>query len=106
MEEALAYPKPKAFPSQKSLRKLNKPLNNNISMVDNSSKTEAQKWFDKAKSDLKHAHSSLTLKDYDWVQTAAQQSAEKALKAGLYLQRVRINQNTRIISFSQEIKCS
>lgn len=44
-------------------------------------KLEAKKWFDKAKSDLHHAYSSITLNDFDWAQTAAQQSAEKALKA-------------------------
>ncbi|MBU3913075.1 MAG: HEPN domain-containing protein [Nanoarchaeota archaeon] len=42
---------------------------------------EAGKWLNKAEGDLKHAFSSVELKDYDWAQNAAQQSAEKALKA-------------------------
>jgi len=42
---------------------------------------EVKKWAGKAKSDLKHAKSSLKNKDFDWAQVASQQAAEKALKA-------------------------
>ncbi len=42
---------------------------------------EAKKWLDKSEKDLKHAESSLKLKDYEWSQIASQQSAEKALKS-------------------------
>ena len=42
---------------------------------------EVKKWIKKAKSDLKHAKSSLKNKDFDWAQVASQQAAEKALKA-------------------------
>jgi HEPN domain-containing protein len=38
-------------------------------------------WLNKAESDLKHARHSMKNKDYDWVQLASQQAAEKALKA-------------------------
>lgn len=44
-------------------------------------KDEAKRWLEKAKSDLKHAKHSLKDNDFDWVQVASQQSAEKALKA-------------------------
>ena len=47
----------------------------------NGYRVEAKKWLDKARSDLRHAKSSINLGDFDWAQTAAQQSAEKALKA-------------------------
>ncbi len=42
---------------------------------------EALRWMKKAESDLKHAKSSLSLKDYDWVELASQQASEKGLKA-------------------------
>jgi HEPN domain-containing protein len=42
---------------------------------------EAGRWLKKAESDLSHAEKSLKIGDYDWAQFAAQQSAEKALKA-------------------------
>lgn len=38
-------------------------------------------WFEQAMSDLKHAENSLELGDYAWACFAAQQAAEKALKA-------------------------
>ena len=44
-------------------------------------KEEVKRWMEKAKSDLKHAKSSLNNKDFDWAQIASQQAAEKALKA-------------------------
>jgi len=44
-------------------------------------KIEVKKWLMKSESDLKHAMSSLKLKDYDWTQLASQQAAEKILKA-------------------------
>ncbi len=44
-------------------------------------KEEVKMWIEKAKSDLKHAKSSLKNKEYDWAQIASQQAAEKALKA-------------------------
>jgi len=46
----------------------------------------AKDWFEQAKSDLKHARNSLEDGDYDWACFAAQQSAEKAIKA-LYIRR-------------------
>ena len=51
-------------------------------------KEEAKIWIEKAKSDLKHAISSLKNKDFDWAQLASQQSAEKALKAVCLHKRV------------------
>ena len=56
-------------------------------------KDEARGWMEKAKSDLKHAKSSLELGDHDWTQLASQQAAEKALKSvciskGIGLMRV------------------
>ncbi|MBI1936445.1 HEPN domain-containing protein [Candidatus Woesearchaeota archaeon] len=44
-------------------------------------KEEVNKWIGKAKSDLKHAKSSLRNGEFDWAQVASQQAAEKALKA-------------------------
>lgn len=41
-------------------------------------------WFEQAKADLKHARNSLEDGDYAWACFAAQQSAEKAVKA-LYM---------------------
>lgn len=38
-------------------------------------------WMAQAESDLEHARKSVALKDYNWVCFAAQQAAEKALKA-------------------------
>ncbi len=38
-------------------------------------------WISKAGSDLRHAKASFKIKDYDWAALAAQQAAEKALKA-------------------------
>jgi len=38
-------------------------------------------WFEQAQADLKHARNSLEDGDYAWACFAAQQSAEKALKA-------------------------
>lgn len=41
----------------------------------------ARDWLEQAKSDLKHAKNSLQMGDYAWACFAAQQSAEKAVKA-------------------------
>lgn len=38
-------------------------------------------WLTQAESDLEHARKSVVMKDYNWACFAAQQSAEKALKA-------------------------
>lgn len=38
-------------------------------------------WMEQAKSDLEHARKSITVGDYDWACFAAQQAAEKAVKA-------------------------
>lgn len=38
-------------------------------------------WFDSARADMAHARKSLELGDYSWACFAAQQAAEKALKA-------------------------
>jgi len=38
-------------------------------------------WLKKAQTDLKHARASYKINDFDWAGLAAQQSAEKALKA-------------------------
>ncbi len=43
-------------------------------------------WMAQAKSDLQHARHSITAGDYDWACFAAQQAAEKAVKA-LHMQR-------------------
>ncbi len=43
-------------------------------------------WFEQAKGDLKHARNSLKDGDYSWACFAAQQSAEKAVKA-LYMKK-------------------
>lgn len=43
--------------------------------------SEALKWLNKAGSDLGHAKYSLKNNDFDWVELASQQAAEKALKA-------------------------
>lgn len=42
---------------------------------------EVLRWLERAESDLKHAEYSLKNDDFNWVQLAAQQAAEKALKA-------------------------
>jgi len=48
----------------------------------------ALKWFEKAESDLEHARLSHENGDFDWAALAAQQAAEKALKAiHIYLDR-------------------
>lgn len=44
-------------------------------------KETAKKWLQKAGTDFVHAEQSLGLGSLDWAQLAAQQSAEKALKA-------------------------
>lgn len=46
----------------------------------------AKDWFEQATSDLKHARHSLRDGDYDWACFAAQQAAEKVVKA-LYMKR-------------------
>ena len=46
----------------------------------------AKDWFEQAKSDLKHARNSLRDGDYDWACFAAQQAAEKVVKA-LYMKK-------------------
>lgn len=38
-------------------------------------------WFRQAEADLRHAHNSLASGDYEWACFAAQQAAEKAVKA-------------------------
>jgi len=38
-------------------------------------------WFRQAEKDLRHARSSIASQDYEWACFAAQQAAEKALKA-------------------------
>lgn len=38
-------------------------------------------WLRQAEADLKHAHNATTAGDFDWACFAAQQAAEKALKA-------------------------
>lgn len=43
-------------------------------------------WMEQAKSDLEHARKSITVGDYDWACFAAQQAAEKAMKA-LHMRR-------------------
>lgn len=42
---------------------------------------EVVNWLDSAEADLKHAKKSLEINDYNWACFAAQQAAEKALKA-------------------------
>ncbi len=42
---------------------------------------EALDWFNIAERDLLHARGSVDMEDYDWACFAAQQAAEKALKA-------------------------
>lgn len=43
-------------------------------------------WLEIAKADLRHAESSIKIGDYNWACFAAQQAAEKALKAlAMYL---------------------
>jgi len=51
---------------------------------------EVKKWIGKAKSDLKHAKSSLRNREFDWAQLASQQAAEKALKAVCLHKEVRL----------------
>ncbi len=46
----------------------------------------AEDWFEQAKADLKHAQNSLAAGDYAWACFAAQQGAEKAVKA-LYMKK-------------------
>lgn len=46
-------------------------------------------WWKQAQADLRHAQESAQLEDYAWACFAAQQAAEKALKA-LYLKRNQI----------------
>ena len=46
-------------------------------------KEETGMWIKRAEGDLEHANSSLKLEHYGWAQLAAQQSAEKSLKAVL-----------------------
>jgi|WetSurMetagenome_2_1015567.scaffolds.fasta_scaffold334021_3 HEPN domain-containing protein len=46
-------------------------------------KEETERWIEKSENDLEHGESSMKLEHYDWAQLAAQQSAEKALKAVL-----------------------
>lgn len=46
----------------------------------------AKDWLEQAKNDLKHAQNSLLDTDYAWACFAAQQSAEKAVKA-LYMKK-------------------
>jgi len=43
--------------------------------------SRAQDWLRQALKDLQHAKNSLKLKDYEWACFAAQQAAEKAVKA-------------------------
>ena len=41
----------------------------------------AQDWFLQAEHDLRHAHRAREVDDHDWACFAAQQAAEKAVKA-------------------------
>mgnify|MGYP001774379981 CR=1 FL=1 len=43
--------------------------------------TRYEDWLKQAEKDLKHAENSLEDKDYEWSCFAAQQSADKAVKA-------------------------
>ncbi len=42
---------------------------------------EAVDWLEEARADLRHAENSIEVGDYNWACFAAQQAAEKALKA-------------------------
>jgi HEPN domain-containing protein len=44
-------------------------------------RAEVEAWLDEARADLRHAEGSVGLGDYSWACFAAQQAAEKALKA-------------------------
>jgi len=46
-------------------------------------RNEVESWLHEAKADLRHAKKSLEMGDYNWACFAAQQAAEKALKAYL-----------------------
>ncbi len=47
----------------------------------------ARDWYRQAERDLQHARHSVATKDYEWACFAAQQAAEKALKAAYQHQR-------------------
>ncbi|MFQ6071439.1 MAG: HEPN domain-containing protein [Methanosarcinales archaeon] len=51
----------------------------------NNNQREFELWFDQAKYDLHAAEGSIDHGDYEWACFQAQQSAEKALKAFLFL---------------------
>ncbi|MEW6040447.1 MAG: HEPN domain-containing protein [Elusimicrobiota bacterium] len=53
--------------------------------MQNNLKHEFRRWFQQAKFDLKSAVDSLNNTNYEWACFQAQQSAEKTLKAFLYL---------------------
>jgi len=56
----------------------------------NNNQNEFNLWFSQAKFDLEAAKTSLMAGNYEWACFQAQQSAEKALKAYLYLQGKRL----------------
>lgn len=56
----------------------------------NNNKNECEKWLRQAKYDLNTAKNNLKNKDYEWSCFLSQQSAEKALKAFLYLNGERL----------------
>ena len=44
---------------------------------------EVASWLHEAQADLRHAHTSLKAREYNWACFAAQQAAEKALKTAI-----------------------
>lgn len=66
---------------------------------------EVVDWFEEAKADLKHAEKSLEIGDYSWACFAAQQAAEKALKAAfLTLKRSRAPKTHDLTELSELLK--
>jgi HEPN domain-containing protein len=57
--------------------------NNNL-FVESYNMTRADDWLKQASRDLEHAEGSLKLEHYEWAVLAAQQGAEKAVKAVFY----------------------
>ena len=46
-------------------------------------RSEVVDWLEEAKADLRHSKSSIEIGDYNWACFAAQQAAEKSLKASI-----------------------
>ncbi|MHC1591143.1 MAG: HEPN domain-containing protein [Candidatus Helarchaeales archaeon] len=72
------------------------------SLDEDNNKREFERWFSQAEFDLGAARTSLNSENYEWACFQAQQAAEKALKAFLFLNGKRVIMTPSIYKLIQE----